>query len=597
MKKTLFESRSRLSILAMLTAPAALALACGDEITNDYYTDNYYGDGGADSAPPPSKGGSDNGKAGEPATEAGGEGGATSEPELGGGGAGGDDSGIDPNYPDAPLSDTTVEEQELDVFGKIGNHYWFGVSEQQLAAMNGGGKDDGPICCFDDGLYHPGGGGKANWVDHLWITSAGATPQTADYGKVQARIVGQYSRFPWDPNNIPNLNIDADQFVKDQRIGGYEHLRFNNGQRGSIFRDRIVYELYDRLGYPAPLSTYAWVSSNVWGPDVKIPYILVERYKRKFCERYAVEFGGGCPNMWEFVGDFNDGGGRQSVFEQPDNCQFDECDATRIKELEAKLLETPMTEGFAAAVADYVDWPAFHRFQCLSWLFSTGDDTLHNGNNVVIVERADGKFQYLPYSVDMSLGIYGITQLPGGNRLAQGCQSDDTCWDETLDECADVIADMEAIGPETFLKSIYKQLDDEGMLRPGDDQRYNEIRDYFATRLAAMPQELEDYRNGVVYCAYPLVNCHGECRYYWDCQDQCIPPEKPVPGGEAGAPGDMGDGVAGMPGVGGAGAIGGGAAIGGMGVGGGIVPPPGGAGGVAGGGPVECPKLEKYEVR
>lgn len=583
-------------MFALLTAPAALALACGDEIKNDYYYDNYYGEGGADSG----TAGKDPGKAGKPPVDqAGAGGGAGADPS---GGAGGEDSGIDPNYPDAPLADTSVEDHELDLFGTLGNRFWFGVSEQQLAAMNGeqpGGG--GPICCFEGGLYTPGGGGKANWVDHLWITTAGKNPQTADYGKVQARIVGQYSRFPWDPNNIPNLNIDADQFIKGQRIDGYEHLRFNNAQRGSIFRDRVVYELYKKLEYPAPLTTYAWVSSNVWGADVQIPYILVERYKRKFCERYSEEFGGGCPNMWEFVGDFNQGGmggpkepGGQSIFDNPENCQIDECDSTRVKELEAKILETPLAEGFDEALEDYVDWPAFHRAQCLSWLFATGDDTFHNGgNNTVLVERGDGKFQYLPYSVDMSLGNYGDTPLPGGNALARGCQADETCWADTITACEDVIADIVAIDPAKFMQSVYDELDEQGMLRAGDAARFAEIRDFLVDRVEQMPTRLEDYRDGGLFCQWPDVECNGQCVYYEYCKDQCVPPDKPLPGGEAGAPGDggMDKGAGGSVAVGGM--MGAGGAVG---VGGGIVPP-GGAGGVAGGGPGECPMPEKYVIQ
>ncbi len=593
MSKAIFAARSRLSCLALLAAPATLALACGDEINNEYFRENYYGDGdgGADAEPKPGDGGDGPSRAGS-ATGGGGEAGDVNDGDAG---AGGEGSSVDRLYPGAPRANTSVAEHELDVFGKVGNHYWFAVSDAQLLAMNqgkpGGG---GPICCFEDGLYTPGGSGKANWVDHLWITSAGERLQIADYGKVQARIVGQYSRFPWDPNNIPNLNIDADEFIDDQRIGGYEHLRFNNGQRGSIFRDRVVYELYKKLGYPAPLTTYAWVSSNVWGKDVKIPYILVERYKRKFCERYEEELGGGCANMWEYVGDFNQGDvgiprRGSSLFDDPENCQIGKCDATRVKELEAKLRETPRGEGFDEALEEYVDWPAFHRAQCLSWLLATGDDTFHNSNNNVLVERADGKFQYLPYSVDMSLGNYGDTPLPGGSVLAQGCQSDETCWADTITACEDVIADMVEIDPAKFLDSVYEELDAHGMLRAGDAGRFTEIKTFFVERLESMPARLEEYRDGGLYCEWPLVDCKGVCVYYEVCGDQCIPPGKPLPGDPDGP--SRGAGVIG--GVGGVAAPAGGAgATDGVGVGGGIVP-----GGAGGGGPVECPVPEKYDVR
>src|SRR5688572_20813348 len=234
------------------------------------------------------------------------------EGAAGQGGSGGD-GGIPPldtGYPDAPKPDVESSAHELAPFEKPGTRFWLAVSDKQLSRMNeglsgGGAVIDGPL---DGDLYSPGGGG-ATFVDHLVITAPGENGQTADYGQVQAKIVGQSTRRPWSERSIPNLNLDADQFVDQQRIGGFEHLRLNNAQVGSIFREHVTLELYRRLGYPAPLSTYAWVQSNVWGKDAAIPYVLVERYKSPFCEREQEGLGGGCVNMWEFVGDFAQDGG------------------------------------------------------------------------------------------------------------------------------------------------------------------------------------------------------------------------------------------------------------------------------------------------
>jgi hypothetical protein len=586
--------RAGVSLIALLASPLA-AVACGDEIQNDYHN-YYYGDGGAAEAeagapgaagkPPMQRGGSDTGP-----SEGGGSGDGS-----GGGGEGGD--GSDPYYPDAPIADTPVADFELDLFGTPGNRYWFGVSEQQLEAMNKGDQGGCPFC---GGMYTPGDSGDAaNYVDHLWVTTAGEEPRTADYGKVQVKIVGQSSRQPWDPNSIPNLNIDADQFVKNQRIAGYEHLRFSNGQVGSIFRDRVAYDLYRALDYPAPLVTYAWVQSNVWGPDISIPYLLVERYKQAFCQRNKTAFGGGCANIWEFASDFGypqDGGGGVGgmgpkgplpfpggavggVFDAPENCQVDKCESGRANELEALMSATAHGEGFKVALKDYIDWPAYHRFQCLSWLVGTPDDQIHANNNVVVVEREDGLFQMLPYSVDISLNLWGGINLRGNNNLSVGCQADPACWEDTLDACEDLITDFKTIKPREMLKAVYDELDAQGMLRRGDAQQYQAIDAYLDDRLENATSELQQYRDGGAVCQLPYVECNGEC-FYGSCPDVCVPPGKPEPGPifmEAG----------------GAAAIGGAPAAGGaMGVGGGIVPP----GGMGGSGPVECPKAaDKYAV-
>jgi hypothetical protein len=320
---------------------------------------------------------------------------------------------------------------------------------------------------------------------------------------------------------------------------------------------------------------------------------LIERYKRTFCDRYSTEFGGGCPNMWEFYGDFNSyyggpigpkgggGGDQASLFDDPANCQMGKCDATNVKALEQLMRETPQGEGFKEALKGYIDWPAFHRFQCISWVFSTTDDPIHANNNVVLVERADGMFQYLPYSVDFSFGSSGNADLRGQNFLAQGCQNDPACWSDTLDACEDVVADFVSLDPKAYVQTLYDDLDANGMLRSGDDANFAGINRYIDERLAYLPDALERYRTGS-YCEWPYEECNGQCVPQGYCY--CVPPGKdPIPvdpgmPGEAGAP-NMGAG--GTVGVGGGVAMGGGVGAGGDG---------------GGGGPIICEMTKNYVV-
>ena len=118
--------------------------------------------------------------------------------------------------------------------------------------------------------------------------------------------------------------------------------------------------------------------------EADVPYVVVEAYKPQFCKLREAELGGGCVNMWEFYGDIGSG---MLGFE--DSCQFSECDSTRGLEFEEAVAYTPQGEGFKEALSEWLDWDAFHRFQCLSWILETGDDALHNMNNVLLVERVD----------------------------------------------------------------------------------------------------------------------------------------------------------------------------------------------------------------
>jgi hypothetical protein len=508
-----------LRLAPLLGAAVALSSACADRY--ETYNSYYYGS---------AQGGE--GGAADP-----GSGGATITPE-GEGGAGGepvDDGHL--AYPDAPHADVSVAEHGIDVFGHVGHRFWFGVSAEQLGYMNegvnnGGGIPEGPV---GGDLYTPGDA-DVTFADHVWVTSADEDGKIADYGKVQVKLAGQSTQRPWSKRSIPNFNIDTNEFVDKQRLGGFEHLRFNNAQVGSIFREWLTLEIYRKLGYPAPLATFAWVSSNVWGKDTAVPMVLVERYKRSFCKR-TPELGGSCLNMWEFAGDFikrqdpgplppkpgNDG---PSIFDDPNNCQFSECDNTRVKELEQLIANTPPGEGFKAATEERLDWPAFHRFQCLSWVLATGDDALHNSNNVVLAEREDGKFQYLPYSVDLSLGHdwYPVVTLAGQNSVARGCQADKSCWADTIAACEDVLAAFTDADPVSMLDELHDTLDGQDMLRAGDEARYETIRGWFEARLTELPAELEANRETPQICPEGQVDCGGFCTEPVNCPGMCEPP-------------------------------------------------------------------------
>jgi hypothetical protein len=162
-------------------------------------------------------------------------------------------------------------------------------------------------------------------------------------------------------------------------------------------------------------------------------------------------------------------------------------------------------------------------------VLAVGDDAIHGGNNTVIVERSDGKFQMLPYSTDISLGQswYSQVQLPGGTMLAQGCQSDPECWADTVAACDGLVQAFTELDPTALLDETYAALDAEGMLRPGDEGFHEELQNWFADRLVALPEELDANREGPQLCAPWEVWCDGYCtepQYCFQCQVQDAPP-------------------------------------------------------------------------
>jgi hypothetical protein len=366
------------------------------------------------------------------------------------------------------------------------------------------------------------------------VSTPGEDAKTADFGKVQVKLVGESTGRPWTPESLPNFKIDSDEFVDGNRIGGVKHFRLNNAIIGSIFREKLTLDLYAKLGYPAPRANYAWVQSSVWGPEVEVPYVVVESYKPAFCKQREEQLNGGCVNMWEFPGDLGYGG-----LAYPENCQFSECDPTRATEFELEAVETPPGPGFKEALSEWLDWDAFHRFQCLSWILATGDDVLHNSNNFVLMERSDGKFQHLPYSIDISLGQewYPEVSLAGGSLLAQGCQSDEQCWDDTIATCEVVLDEFIAANPIAMLDQNYALLAQQGMLRAGDDGRYQALSSYLARRIEELPIELEENREAPPpvggFCDFPYIQCGDFCMLPEECL-VCEPEPEPVPEADAG---------------------------------------------------------------
>ncbi len=241
--------------------------------------------------------------------------------------------------------------------------------------------------------------------------------------------------------------------------------------------------------------------------------------------------------MWEFPGDF--GGDR---FSDPETCQYDECDATKINELDTAVATTAQGPGYKAALSQWLDWDRFHQFQCLSWIFATGDDALHNTNNLVVVERPDGMFQLLPYSVDISFGQdwYRYVALAGQNSLARGCQADAECWADTVATCETLLNEFVVQDPVKRLDDLYAELQTAGMLRSGDDERYQDMRGYIEERLIDLPLELEASREDpyAVFCQEGQIMCGDYCelpQYCYLCNDDGEGPRpEPMPAADVG---------------------------------------------------------------
>jgi hypothetical protein len=476
------------------------------------------------------------------------------------------DSGLPPAEHDGGASyggltpDTPAVNQDIDLFGVAGHHFWLEVSDEQRELMNAGTGD------YNQDPYTPGD--STTFADHMVIQDF-ASGSIADYGKTDLHTIGESTARAFDRAHIPNFRIDTNHFQPGLRVDGFEHIRLNNAQVGSIFREALAHRIFAALDYPALRSSFAFVGTNVWGADTWVPMTLIEVYKQKFCEDNAEAIGGACLNMWEFAGDLGQGGGgfpgpgfpidvqagnaAGDIIIDPgpipgpgaqlpfDACQIEQCDNQRLDDLASVLTYTYRGAGFQDALDPYIDWERFHQFQCLDWMLWVGDDPIHNSNNNLIIERDDGRLIWAPYSVDISMGQDWYTNVPltGSGSIASGCQLDPECWADTIATCEDLIQRFDDLNPEEMLDATVQQLTDLGMMRDGDEERAEDIRAWLVNRQQVLSDELEIYRylpdaegncpNDLMLCLDNTCGTPEQCAqrcepgYYWcDSKQTCV---------------------------------------------------------------------------
>lgn len=410
--------------------------------------------------------------------------------------------GSDPEPLEAPLDATTTPDAlQVDVFGEDGNVWWLGASAEQIATLNKPYEGDGGWEV--EGVYDVGDGG-GTYADTLLL--ANPDGECADFGKTGLRLVGQSTGAAWTPSTIPNFRLDSDDYVDAQRFGGVEHIRLDNGQVGSLFGEASSFEVFRALGVPAARTAYAWAGGSGWeDPEVLVPMVAREVYKGDFCDQNADLLGGGCVSIREGVGDVNTPGA-WTTFE----CDYGDCsDTTRLDGLAQAILDNQGGESFDENTAEWLDWEAFRRTTCVHWLLWVGDDYVHNTNNVVLAEGADGRFRLLPYSTDIAAGYawdgsYSDIPLWGWASLSEGCRVDSGCREAMYDTCDAVIDEFEGLDPASIIDGLAARMQGtaapwgdaypDGMWRGPDEDAYTHYRAFYETRAAAAREELAALR-------------------------------------------------------------------------------------------------------
>lgn len=298
---------------------------------------------------------------------------------------------------------------------------------------------------------------------------------------------------------------------QDQKFSsGDKTIRLNNGQADStIVREATALAIWNAMDYPAPPTRFVKTQSNVWDydyePGVFAAHNMVQPYKKPFFSEQMPDV----TSAWEGQGNpFEGYYDAECEYSKPSNCE----DA-KLKDIVRTVQDAPKGEGFMAATEHVIDWPRLHQNQCLSALTSTGDDWIHNNNNVVIALSNDGKIMYLPYSTDISgghpwypdtpydaySGYYGYGYGPGGGEggnLAELCKNDPACRTLALDTCDAMIDRFEELDVvNTIVKERCDTLEDVGLKRPADGPVCDQLEDFYGRRAEELRDELDYLRS------------------------------------------------------------------------------------------------------
>ena len=225
----------------------------------------------------------------------------------------------------------------------------------------------------------------------------------------------------------PNLRVDMNRYVSDQRFVGLNALNLDNVYSdASMIRDPVAMKIFQRLGVPAPRQAHARLFVNDVYAGV---YVLVEPVDRTFIARVYGEAeadleSGGYLYEYRWIDeyDFSYMGAALAAYMGIFRAQTRDTDALAslygpIEQLIRAINETPR-DRFEAEVGRLIDLPQLARFlgiqNCMAEL--DGFAGYYGANNFSLYRFRDGRpAVVIPWDADNALSS---PDMPLGYRLS-----------------------------------------------------------------------------------------------------------------------------------------------------------------------------------
>jgi hypothetical protein len=208
-----------------------------------------------------------------------------------------------------------------------------------------------------------------------------------------------------------SFKVSINTFTKGQRLLGYKDFNLNGEHNDpSLVRAKIVWEMFNRAGLPATRSRHVrlWVNGTYYGIYLSVEHVnddfLVRRFGNESGNLYKCLYPADLTYRSENPDDYKfTRSGTERTYDLKTNEEFD--DYADLASFISFLNKSSDTD-FANRVEERFNVDGFLRYLAVSMLSGNWDNYWYLKNNFYLYNNpASGRFEFLPYDVDNTLGV------------------------------------------------------------------------------------------------------------------------------------------------------------------------------------------------
>lgn len=220
------------------------------------------------------------------------------------------------------------------------------------------------------------------------------------------RLRGNTSRY----SAKKSFKISFNAFEKGRKLDGFEKLNFNGEHNDpTIVRSKLLWDIFNELGVPSSRCNHVelYINGEYRGLYINVEHVDENFVKSRFGNKKGNLYKCLYPADLSYLGDDPDlykleSSGRP-VYELKTN--EDANDYSGLAHFIKVLNQTPDAQ-FEAAIQHVFDVKNYLKAQAAEALAAHWDNYGINQNNYYLYDNPDdGKFHYIPYDIDNTLGI------------------------------------------------------------------------------------------------------------------------------------------------------------------------------------------------